>query len=155
MQNPILTVALTKWKGADWSGEASAEPLCPSHHEPYLVVRTTDAVYQREPIKVMKGAHPIAQIGTGCCFIMHPRPLNEQGSLTAEFRSFLIGAVQNAVVATQFRMCLVWSSSSCAYVELDGSVRDSDEQPSGGVRLPQPIVFDCDRTPSNQDRGEA
>jgi len=154
VQKPILTVALTKWKGDDWSGEASPEPFCPSHHEPYLVVRTAAGVNQRELIKVMRGPTAIAQIGTGCCLIVHPRPFDEQGSLTAGCRSFLIGAVQNAVQATGFRLCLVWSPSSCAFVELDGSVTDSCEPPSGGFPLPFKIAF-SDRTPLNLDRGEA
>ena len=161
MDKPILTMALTRWKGDDGSvagshpgGQALSEPLYPSHHEPYLVVWLTPAAYRHELITVLQGGHPLAQIGTGCCLVVHPHALDEQGSLTEECRNFLIGAVQNAVNAMRFRMCLVWSSSSCAFVEIDGSVRHSFEPPSGGIRLPQPIAFDCvDRTSPDQSGG--
>ena len=162
MQKPILTVALAKRKGDDWSVadcqsgcQIISESFYPSHEEPYLVVRLAAAAYQREPIKVLHGPTPLAQIGTGCCMVVHPNAHDEQGSLTAECRNFLIGAVRNAVIATRFRMCLVWSPSICAFVEIDGSVRDSSEPPSGGFPLPFRIAFDGDRTPLDQHRGEA
>ncbi len=88
-----MTIALTKSEGPD----GSAEPFCPSHHEPYLVVRIAADTYQRELIKILRGPHKLAQIGTGCCLIVHPYPFDVQGSLTSDCRDFLIGAVQNAV----------------------------------------------------------
>jgi hypothetical protein len=36
-----------------------------------------------------------------CCFVAHPHPFNQQGTLTLECRNFLIGSVQNAVNATE------------------------------------------------------
>lgn len=149
MQKPIMTIAPKKRKPDDWS----AEPSCPSHDEPYLVVRIMAAVYQRELIKILRGPHPLAQIGTGCCLIVHPYPFDEQGLPTSDCRCFLIAAVQNAVKAMGLRMCLVWSASSCAFVELDGLVRDSSEPPSGGFPVPFKIAFDK-RVPLDPDRGE-
>lgn len=160
MCQPILTIALTRRGRVDCSvaanrseDEAFSELLFPSHHEPYIVVWVRAGVFYREPIGVIQGPHPLAQIAPGCCSVVHPNALEKQGSLTEECRGFLLGAVQNAVMATGFRMCLVWAPTRCAFVGLDGSVRESSEPPCG-IRLPRGIVFD-ERTPLDQHRGEA
>lgn len=160
MFQPIITVPLNRTASARsdsqnaLKSEAAGDPVCRSHDEQYLVVRLIATVYQREPIKVIRGPHPLAVIGPNRCVVVHPRAYDKGGVLTPECRSFLVIAVQNAVERTRFRMCLVWSSSSCTFVELDRSVKDSSEPPSGGFPLPFKIAFD-ERIPLDHDRGEA
>lgn len=133
---------------------AEDRPIIPSHEEPYLVVRIMATVYQREPLTVVIGTQPYAKIGHGCCLVVHPRAWDDRGLLTSECRSFLVAAVLKAVTTTGFRMCLVWSASSCTFVELDGSTKDSSEPPSGGFPIPFKIAFD-ERVPLNPGRGGA
>jgi hypothetical protein len=159
--DPILTIGLAEGGPTDSSGaaeqsgcKARAEPLFPSHEEPYLLVWIVPAASQRELIKVFRGPTPLAQIGTACCMVFHPHSVDEQGALTRECRAFLIGAVQNAVNATGFRMCIVWSSSSCTFVHLDGSVRDGSDPASRSFHSPREIAS-ASSSPVGRNQGEA
>lgn len=145
---PTVTIALKRTARIQGAGrntlecESTAEPVVPSHEEPYLVVRLMAGVYQREAIKVLRGPHPLAQIGQGCCLVVHPHAYDSGGTMTPECRSFLVTAVQNAVTTTRLRMCLVWAPYDCTFVEPEGSIHPGSEPPSGGFPLPAPIAFD-------------
>jgi len=116
---------------------------------PYLVVRLMSAVFQREDITLHPGS-PSVHIGHRDTFVHHPQPFDADGAVSADCRALLIAGTLEAVQRTRFRMCLVWAADSCTFVEFDGSVKHSDDPPSGGLgtggvggkALPGDIEFD-------------
>lgn len=116
---------------------------------PYLVIRFMAAVYQREDFAIHVGSERI-HIGHRDSFIHHPRPFEDDGTVSPECRQALIAAVLAAVRKYRFRMCIVWAPGKCTFVEADGSANDSTDPPSGGIGtggvggapLPSDIEFD-------------
>ena len=103
---------------------------------PYLVVRIYSAVYQRERIEIIQGEAAV-EIRAKGTFVRHPQPFNSQGELSDGCRRLLLDGVLEAVQRTHFRMCVVWNSSSCSFVERDGIITESSDPPSGGINLPK------------------
>jgi len=99
---------------------------------PYLVVHLMPAVYQREEITIRLG-EPKAHVGHRDCFVHHPTPFADDGSLGQGCKEVVVAAVLRAVLRTRFPMCLVWADDTCTYLERDGSVRESSGPPTGGL----------------------
>lgn len=116
---------------------------------PYIVVHFMPTVYQREGVAVQIG-EPKAYVGYRGSFVCHPDPLSPTGEVALECRALLVQATHEAVQRTRFRMCVVWAADQCTFVERDGSVKESNDPPSGGlgsggvggIRLPIEIEFD-------------
>lgn len=98
---------------------------------PYLVVRLFATVYQRIPIYFVAGA-PSFLLRTDACILRLGSPPLTVGNITPETRQRLIEEVQNAVGKSKLRMCIVWSATSCTYVE-ERYVTEQREAPSGGL----------------------
>lgn len=127
-----------------------AEPLGnPKADYPHLVIRLMSAVYQREPIEIRQGV-PCVHIGHRSTYIQHPSPLTPEGQVSEDCRQLLMQGVSEAVKRLKHRMCVVWKSGVCSYVEADGTITESGEPPSGGVTPPASITFD-QRVPINQE----
>ena len=122
---------------------------------PYLVVHLMPAVYQREEIAVHRGELRV-HIGHRDTFVHHPAPFAADGSIAPGCKKVFIDATLEAVRRTRFRMCVVWSATHCTFVERDGSTKESDDPPSGGLGtggvrgmpLPSDIEFDRRRSPA-------
>lgn len=112
---------------------------------PFVVVRVFAAVYQREPLHIVQGGKAVG-VSRGDSFVRHPDPLLPDGSISPDCRELLIEGVQRAVREKGFRMCIVWGPKSCTFVEKE-SVNDSDEPPSGGLKLETEFPIDSPRVP--------
>lgn len=84
---------------------------------------------EREAISVRVGPTPLAQIGNGCCVVVYPAALLDDGAISGACRWFVVRCLQDASRPAQFRTCLVWGPNDCTYIEPDTSV-DSTEPPS-------------------------
>lgn len=119
---------------------------------PYLVVRMMAAVYQREQIEIRIG-EPLVHVGYRSSFVSHPAPFDATNQFSAACRQLLIVGVLDAVRRTRFRICIVWASEECTFVERDGSVLEHDAPPSGGFGsggvggIPLPTEIDFARSP--------
>ena len=121
----------------------------------YLVVRLMPAVYQRESITIQIGP-PRVHVGFRDTFAHHPAPFTHIGQIGRGLKELLIAATAEAVERTGFRMCLVWSTVSCTFVERDGVVNESDDPPDGGLdpaelngsQAPFEIEFDFQSRPA-------
>lgn len=101
---------------------------------PHFIMRVSN-VAQRSPIEVRYGT-PSVDICSdtpryGREYVQHPEPFDADGSLSMACRTLLIAAVQGAARRSEFQMqrCLVWSPTSCSYIEADGSINNSSELP--------------------------
>ncbi|MEI8172711.1 MAG: tetratricopeptide repeat protein [Deltaproteobacteria bacterium] len=119
-----------------------SEPLDkPSSEYPYLVVRLMSGVYQRERIYIRQGEAAV-YIGHGSCFLRHPDPFDEEGIIREGCRKLLLDGVMAAVLKTRLRMCVVWAPDKASFVEMDKTINESNEPPSGGITLPSKVAFD-------------
>jgi len=112
-------------------------PVASKPRYPYLVVRIFVAFYQRERIDIRVGP-PAVEFVNRRCFVQHPAPVEDDGTVSAACRAVLIEGVQAAVRRLPFRMCVVWSERDCTYVETD-AIFESAQPPCGGV---QPVELD-------------
>lgn len=117
---------------------------------PHLVMRVSNVV-QRTCIDVRIGppgvdiCHP-----THDTYVQHPEPFNADGTLGMACRTLLITGVQDAVTRSKFQIqiCLVWSPTSCSYVEADGSICET----TGVGALPAGIAFEAARLAVIRDK---
>jgi len=120
---------------------------------PYLVVRIMGAVFQYETIAVGEGK-PEVSVGCRRTRVLHPRPFEEDGTISGACRELLIRGVKETVEKTGFRMCIVWGEHSCSYVEKGGEIIESTEKPSGGFSLvPDPTAFRSRQVPGRKEGG--
>lgn len=109
---------------------------------PHLVTQVGIRIFQRTCIDVRIGPpeaciwHPIH--GN---FVQHPKPFDADATLNMDCRTLLLVGVQDALKGSEFRMCVVWSPTSCSYVEVDGSIFET----ACGVALPARIAFETAR----------
>lgn len=117
---------------------------------PHLVVRIYSAVYQREDIAIHEGP-PQVHIGYRSSSVQCPAPFMPNGQLSPSCRDLLVAGVVEAVPRLRIRMCLVWGPSDCTYCERDGSSKNSNQLPSGGLGsggvggIPLPIEVQYDK----------
>jgi len=102
----------------------------PRDRYPYLVIRVFSAFYQREAVEFRIGK-PAVNVENSHCYVQHPTPFSADGRMSSDCRALLIAGVQAAVRSLKFRICIVWTSGSCTYVEAD-AVFDASKAPSGG-----------------------
>lgn len=112
---------------------------------PHLVMRIANVV-QRSPIEVRFGK-PSVDIcndtpNHGGAYVQHPKPFDADGTLSMACRTLLIAGVQVRFRPSEFhiQMCLVWSPTSCTYVEADDVINNSS-----GVALPPRLAFETAR----------
>lgn len=99
---------------------------------PYVVVRWMAAVYGKIEIAFQEDG--IGSVDGKKIVFVHPEPFTEDG-LKPECRDQIIEIVKAMVVRTTRRMCLVLSADNCIFIEPDGTLKTSNEPPSGGVRV--------------------
>lgn len=115
---------------------------------PHLVTQFASSFFQRTCIDVRVGP-PDA----GICrppqsdFVQHPKPFGADGTLTMASRTLLITCARNAANGSKFRMCIVWSATSCSYVEADGFIFET----TSGVTLPASQAFEGARLLRTRD----
>ncbi|MDA1106988.1 MAG: hypothetical protein O2845_01100 [Proteobacteria bacterium] len=98
---------------------------------PHLVMRIAN-IAQRSTIAVGYGS-PEANMGDDMHhFVQHPTPFDDDGTLSIACRVLLIAALQEDIgrSKSQVQKCLVWSPSSCSYVEVDGSTCEVTDGPA-------------------------
>ena len=109
---------------------------------PHLVTQFGVSSFQRSCIDVRIGL-PEAGIGhaTQGNFVQHAEPFDADDTLSLACRTLLIAAVQDAVKKSRFRECVVWSPTSCSYVEPDGYIFET----ACGLASPARIAFEAAR----------
>jgi hypothetical protein len=124
---------------------ADDEELLRTTTFPHLIVRIQAVVYQRERIDVRIGAPAVGIYSGGRSYVQYPEPFNSDGTLSTACREMLIIGAQAAVRIYEFRICIVWSPTSCSYVETN-AINHSTNLPSGGLTVPRPIDFQTRKT---------
>jgi hypothetical protein len=116
---------------------------------PHLVTQFGISFFQRTCIDVRIGP-PEAEIchPTHDNFVQHPEPFDADDTLNMACRTLLIAGVQDAVKRSKLRMCVVWSPTSCSYVEADGSIFET----ACGVASPAGIAFEAAQLIAIRDR---
>jgi hypothetical protein len=146
---PDVTVLREDSSLAAMAGPATgAEPPAPDDWMkvlgayPQLVMRLFPGIYPRFPIELTHGEPAEARIQIyGRLFsLRHPGVDPDARTLDAAARQFLADAILDAVRTTGRRMCLVLGPHECLYIEPDGRMDPSKEQPSLGlaVIIPSP-----------------
>lgn len=95
---------------------------------PHLVMRISN-IDQRVPIEVRHGAPAVNVSDEIPRFVQHPTPFDVDGTVSPACKELLITALQEDVgrARVKIQQCLVWSASSCCYVEVDGSICETTE----------------------------
>lgn len=113
---------------------------------PHLITRAGFSIFQRTCIDVRVGP-PEVDICNDTPhqenFVQHPEPFDADGTLSMACRTLLVASVKDVVRRCSFQIqrCLVWSPTSCSYVEPDGTICEVD----GGVALAPRIAFEAAR----------
>ena len=103
---------------------------------PYVVVRWMAAVYGLREVEFVRdspGGDEVASQG-GPITVSHPLAFVD-GTLTEGARRAVVEKVRRISMASRFRLCVVLGPTEFVFVEPDGTTRESDRPPSGGVRL--------------------
>jgi len=117
------------------------------------MIRLMNSVYQAEKVEVREG-RAFVLLEFGGSFLQHPEPVKPDGQIGDQAKVLLTEAVQSSAKRTGLRMCLVWGSAWCSFVEPDGSIKNSFHPPSGGVHLPARTDPE-DHSSPNPLKGEA
>lgn len=122
---------------------------------PHLVTQFAVGMFQRTWIDVRIGP-PEASLDhpTQGNFVQHPEPFDADDTLNTACRTLLLTCVQDAIRRSKIntpsrplRKCVVWSPTSCSYVETDGSIFET----AFGLAAPVRIAFEAARLILNRD----
>ena len=105
---------------------------------PQLVVNYFVGIYPRVPIALTRGEPAEAPFHIRLVSLRHPGVDPDARTLDAAARQFLAEAILDAVRTTGRRMCLVLGPRECLYIEHDGRMNPSNEQPSHGIAVITP-----------------
>ena len=113
---------------------------------PHLIGQYGISLFQRSGIDVRIGPPEASIDHPQGNFVQHPEPFDADDTLNMACRTLLITCVQDAIrnskIRTKFRMCVVWSPTSCSYVETDGS---TIFETAYGLAAPARIAFEAAR----------
>ncbi len=109
---------------------------------PHRITQFASRLFQRTCIEVRIGP-PEVDINnpTHGDYVQHPAPFDADGSLSMGCRRLLMECVRETVKHCRLRMCMVWTSASCSYVETDGTICET----AAGVASPARIAFEAAR----------
>lgn len=99
---------------------------------PHLVTRLANNTVLLVPIDVRYGVPAVNTSDDIPHFVQHPSPFEDDGTVSMACRTLLIATLQEDVRQTKLKKqrCLVWSPSSCSYVEIDGSTCEVTDGPA-------------------------
>ncbi len=103
---------------------------------PYVVVRIIPAVYSKSEINFITNKFESEKKSWTSIF-WEGSVRDNYGNILADVRAFLIEIVKAEVKKSGYRMCLVFAADDREFIELDGSVKSSNELRSMSPQLPQ------------------
>jgi|AMFO01.1.fsa_nt_gi hypothetical protein len=95
-----------------------------------MIVRLYAAIYQHVDIHFHRRKEECIHRGLE---LVCAEPFDSDGKLTDIARAMLISEVRARVKETGFRMCIVLAPDRALYVEMDGSVEESNEPPHASL----------------------
>ncbi len=144
-QAPDVTVLREGSSLAAMAGPATdPEPSAPNDWMktpgtyPQLVVNYFIGIYPRVSIALTRGVPAEAHVHIRSVSLRHPGVDPDARTLDAAARQFLAEAVLDAVRRTGRRMCLVLGPRESLYIERDGSMNPSNDQPLPGIAVSIP-----------------
>lgn len=103
---------------------------------PYVVVRFAACAYGKAQVEYVPGIPMPRTEGT---IVQIPeRKADSPEGLAFARREALIDALLGFTARSRIRMCAVFGPNDAVYVEPDGTVKKSNERPSGGVIFHDP-----------------
>lgn len=115
-------------------------PLRTDGPYPYVVVRFMAAAYGRRSVRFVPTTEPIVEPSTDNMIIQDDETATT-GALSGAARQKLIARVLADVKRSGLRMCCVFGPDDAAFCERDGSVKFSQEAPSGGMQIDPPMMI--------------
>jgi hypothetical protein len=101
---------------------------------PYLVIREIPGAYRNLAINFISKECESKKLD-GLSLIWKEEVCDKTGNILPDLRMTLIEVVKDLVEKSGKRICLVFNTDDCEYVELDGKVNHSTEPPSMRIKL--------------------
>ena len=103
---------------------------------PYVVVRFAACAYGKARVEYVPGI-PMPRTEGTIMQVPEPTAYSPERLAPAR-RAALIDALLGFTARSRIRMCAVFGPNDAVYVEPNGTVKESNERPSGGVILHDP-----------------